>query len=201
MKNLKFIGILFVAAGIILLQDTPAMAGRGCTGFNLQAKNFVAVAKTAPGTKYDTTLTIYYEDDDSCGDANLKNMYFFLRLEGNTLVGAEEGNPLIPGKDIVYSGREFLSFGSVQECIPYWVGPPGQYDCGPDNSCSGEEAIEVQQAAIESFFNELVIPDIYDCVQPHCPLAKLKSIDKIVEDDPSGFPEFVMMDIVIAIDD
>ena len=63
-----------------------------------------------------------------------------------------------------------------------------------------------QQARIEMFIEDTVIPFLYPGVDP-APLALLKSIDQKVEDDPLSIPPccgdmlFAIMDIVIAVQD
>ena len=119
-------------------------------------------------------------------------MYFFMRLEGN-IIKALDLNPLDPGADDEYLGQEYLGFSSVAQCTPYWVG------CG----YTGETAAEAQQTAIEEFFKLWVVPEIYDCDPSDCPSAKVKSVKKIIEDSPfaGSDMEFMIMDLVIAIDD
>lgn len=191
MKRRSVTILIFVITIIIFTGVPEAIAGRGCTGPNVDPENYIMVNKNAPGTKYNVTLTIYYVDGASCAmspvPTNLKDMHFFVRVEGNTIHGLHD-----------FGGAELLHFGGIGECIPYWSG--GGY--------SGEAAIVAQQQAINDFFKFVAIPHIYGCdpftsdPDQMCPPFALKSINKIVENDMiTDDPKFTIMDFVIAIKD
>lgn len=119
----------------------------------------------------------------------------FLRLEGN-IVNAYQWA----------AGSEIASFGGVEECIPYWTGA----------GYSGEEAIAIQQQAVEDFFRFIVNPMLYHWNNPEdpdgCdpvttdpdqmyPLFALKKIDKIAEGDVFNEYNMTIMDLISAIDE
>lgn len=197
MKSLIVIcvGISFIFFCVIPLAE----AGRGCTGVNVDPENFIEVDKKAPGTKYKATLTIYYAEGVSCAastiPANMRDMYFFMRMEGNVIKGFHDAG-----------GSELMSFAGLAECIPYWN----------DYTYTGEEAIVQQQQAIDKFFRLIVNPYIYSWNHPEdpdgcdpatedpgqmCPPYALKSIGKIVDGDVLNEFDMTILDLVIAIVD
>jgi hypothetical protein len=192
--------LILIILSIVFFCSSPLLAGRGCdspSGAN--SSDYIVVDKNAPGTKYNATLTIYYDNEASCAfspiPANYKDMQFFLRMEGNVLKSEN-----------ATSGTDLFSFGGQAVCVPYWE----------DYFYSEEDATALQQAALEEFFKYVVNPYIYSQNHPDdpdgcdpdstdpasaCPTFALKSFDKVVEDDPTGYPQFMMMDLVIAIQD
>ena len=198
MRELRLLVTAILVAGL-LVSASPAMAGRGCTGPNLDPEDFIEVDKTAPGTKYNATMTIYYDEDASCASSlvpsNMRDMRFFMRLEGNIIQGVHWAG-----------GTELVPFAGVAECIPYWNGA----------GYTGEEAVELQQQAIQEFFRLIVNPVIYSWSHPEdsdgcdpasadpdqmCPAFALKSIDKLVDGEYLNEQDITIVDLVIAIQD
>lgn len=212
MKIKRSIFFSVVLAFSVVTAGPAAWAGRGCNSpTGADPAGFIDTDKTAPGTKYDVTLTIYYAEPPTCPfipgpDDRYTDMHLFMRLEGNTDTGGGFGN--LSGGNI-NSGTELFGYGGVVECIPY-----------NDADLTTQEEIAIQQAALEEFFYFVVNPHIYELKNPEdpdgcdptladplnnpCPAIALKSFDKLVEDGGgslSGGLLFTIMDIVIAIDD
>ena len=192
-----FVPLTFIF--ILLFFSSTVMAGRGCTGPNIDPENFIVVDINAPGTKYDAVLTIYYDENASCAtsfiSSNMRDMRFFMRLEGNIIQGVHWAG-----------GTELVPFAGVAECIPYWNGA----------GYTAEEAVELQQQAIHEFFRLIVNPALYgwnhseddDGCDPSsqdpdnmCPAFALKSIDKLVDGDYLNEHDMTIVDLIIAVQD
>lgn len=186
-KNIAFWCLIL---SIMVLGLPPiAMAGRGCADVGA-TPDYISIDKTAPGTKYNATLTINYAEGASCDvfpiPPNKKDMQFFMRVEGNVKKGSQ-----------ITSGQELYSFEGVGECIPYWN----------DFHYTEHEAVAAQQLALHEFFQYVAVPYIYGCdpsssdPDQMCPPFALKSVGKIVDHDDGGGTLFTMMNLVIAIQD
>ena len=205
-KKVFIIGMTVITIMVFMSVQT-AMAGRGCQSQTSEdgPQQYIDVDKTAPGTKYDATLVIYYTDVSSCAITpitpntwNLRDMHFFMRIKANIRQG---------GGDNWLAGQEILPFDGVAECVAYYS----------DDYINELDAIEDQQDALEDFFRLEVNPLIYewnnpedpngcepDAIDPleQCPEFALKNASDIVEDFPwDDGPEYVIMDLVIAIED
>ena len=199
MNKRKWFVVCILISVLSLCVVPLAEAGRGCTGVNVDPEDYIVVDKSASNTKYNATLTIFYDVGTSCAaspiPANMRDMRFFMRLEGNIVRGFHDAG-----------GSELIPFAGLAECIPYWNGV----------GYTGAEAVELQQQAIEEFFRLIVNPVIYSANHPKdpdgcdpttsnleqmCPPFALKSIDKIVEGDFLNETDMTIMDLVIAIED
>jgi len=196
MKLKHLVTCSFILIFVLFLSVNITFAGRGCTSqSDTSPVQYIDVDKTAPGTKYNATLTVIYETSASCG-APAVDMHMFLRLEGNLRNSAQN-----------FSGTELRPFDGIAECLPYEPGGP----------YSLPDTIELQQAAVEEFFKYIVNPYIYDLKHPDdpdgcdpeavdpaqmCPAFGLKSVDRVVEDsNVAPGPFWIMLDLVIAIQD
>ena len=196
----KNLAIICVGISVLFFCIVPlAEAGRGCTGINTDPLNYIQVDKTAPGTKYNATMTLFYDPMASCATtpapANMRDMHIFLRIEGNMLKGFHDAG-----------GSELAPFAAIAECVPYWN----------DFYTTGQQAIAEQQLRVNEFFRLVVNPRIYSWNHPEdpdgcvpgatdtsqmCPPFAVKSIDNIVEGDVLNETDMTIMDIVIAIED
>ena len=191
MKRTRWIAFFTTIFLIVICMPLQTMAARGCTGYDLE--NFwIDVVKTAPGTKYNATLTIYYSDSDPAVCSGLTDMHFFLRVEGNTVQAIKN-----------YEGSEIFSFDGIAECIQYQYG----------GSKPPSEAYADQAEAAFAFLKYVVNPGIYawnnlddfdgcdpDSLDPDqvCPSFAVKEISKVVEDQ-LNYQKFMIMNLILAI--
>ena len=195
--------ICLVVCVAIVLSASPALAARGCNQTTpREPADFIQTDQVPPGsTKYSGILTVYYRETEV---SSYKDVHFFLRLSGNLYHGGGNPFPSSPwGVVGVNGGHELLSFDYVAEDILY----------------SGEEGIAQQQAAFMHFLRNVVNPYIFKLnslsgtevcypynpdlpLIPECPPVFLHSVDNVIEDSGIGSGLwFVMMDMVIAIDE
>jgi len=194
MRTKKLFVLVMILTIVSLMAVPPAIAGRGCEdGQPFTDYIIVAVDKTAPGTKYNVTLTLYYQDSTACPP---NDMYMFARVKGNTVQAIQD-----------WEGNDLLSFGGTAQCIQY---------SGTDGSLPASEAYAMQREAVEDFFTYVVNPGIYaykhlddydgcdpDSLDPEqvCPEFAIKSITNLIEDGTgdAGGLRFMVLDLVLAI--
>jgi len=171
MKSKLFMTLLIF--GLIMVSGSQALAARGCAeGDPVDATAIIATSNTTGGHKYYGTMTIYFEETEINGIAN---MHVFVRLG---------------------SGNDLWSFGYIAPNILF-VGDP--YVVVPIQQA--ELLSFVENEVIPFLFyienNEWCVTG----ENGNCPSFALKSVDNIIEDmvfTGNGLL-FTIMDFTLAV--
>lgn len=182
MKTRYLLISMIIAIVVVLMSGTQVLAARGCADDPDDPANplqYVVTNDKAPGTKYSGTMTIYYANvytPAGTYEPNLKDMYFFARMEQKKNLYSFAGME----PDMTWGGDEIDRVPEQQAVIDYFF----------------ENTVVPWLFMIETGLT--CIPG----EEGDCPPYAIRSVEKGVEDHlwTSSGLIFAVFDFTIAID-
>lgn len=168
--------LIFLMLAVLILGTIPSAMAGRGDKSIGQGESPFVLDPKAPGDTFDFTLALLYEN---------------VGCDCNCPEDPEKGE-MLPDTNMTFfmrleTNKAWYSFGDVAQHVCYWD-------------------FAAQQAAIEGYIKDTVIPDLADqgIVNNECACFAIKEVSNLVENVGANFlydtPVFTLMDMVIAID-